>query len=170
MPRYHVTVDGKEFDISLEYRSEQFQATINGRAVTVKHTHLAEGSALLLIDNESLQVEIHSNGGNGERSVFMGGVEISASVEDYALAQMRKVAGISHGIAAEDVLKAPMPGLVIEIKTAVGEQVAKDQPLVVVEAMKMENIIKAKHAAKVKAVRVKAGASVEKGDVLLEFE
>ena len=169
MARYQVTVDGKEFDITLEYRSEQFVATVNGREYTVTQTPLSEGRSLLLIDNESLEVDIHSYNGSGERHVFMAGVEILTSIEDYAVAQMRKAAGISH-VKTDDMLKAPMPGLVVEIKVSQGNKVAKGQPLIVVEAMKMENIIKAGHTGVVKAIRVQAGASVEKGDILLEFE
>jgi len=169
MARYQVTVDGKEFDITLEYRSEQFVASVNGRNYTVTQTPLSEGRSLLLIDNESLEVDVHSHNGSGERHVFMAGIEILTTIEDYAVAQMRKAAGISH-VTMDDVLKAPMPGLVLDIKVHQGDKVTKGQPLVVVEAMKMENIIKAKQAGAVKAIRVQAGASVEKGDILLEFE
>jgi len=169
MSRYHVVVDDKEFDITLEYRSEQFVATVNGRRYVVTQTPLTEGRSLLLIDNESLEVDVHSHNGGGERRVFMAGVEILTSIEDYAVAQMRKAAGISH-VRTDDMLNAPMPGLVVDIKVKSGDKVAKGQPLIVVEAMKMENIIKAKHAGVIKAVRVQAGTSVEKGDILLEFE
>ncbi|PWB74852.1 hypothetical protein C3F09_03225 [candidate division GN15 bacterium] len=99
----------------------------------------------------------------------MAGVEILTSIEDYAVAQMRKAAGISH-VRADNTLKAPMPGLVVNIQVKPGDRVSKGQPLIVVEAMKMENIIKAGHAGIVKAIPVQAGASVEKGDTLLEFE
>lgn len=169
MPRYQVTVDGREFDIMLEYRSEKFIAIINGREYTVKQTPLTEGRSLLLINNESLEVDIHSPGGNGERHVFMAGMEMQTSIEDYAVARMRKAAGISHA-KIEDVLKAPMPGLVVDVKVKAQDRVAKGQPLIVVEAMKMENIIKAAHAGTIKSVNIQAGESVEKGDILLEFE
>ena len=169
MPRYQVTVDGREFDITLEYRSERFVAVIDGKEYSVKQTPLTEGRSLLLIDNESLEVDVHSHNGNGERRVFMAGMEIQTSIEDYAVAQMRKAAGISHA-KTDDVLRAPMPGLVVEIKVKAQDKVAKGQPLVVVEAMKMENIIKATHAGTIKKINIQAGNSVEKGDILLEFE
>lgn len=169
MPRYQVIVDGREFDITLEYRSEKFVAIIDGKEYSVKQTLLTEGRSLLLIDNESLEVDIHSHNGNGERRLFMAGMEIQTSIEDYAVAQMRREAGISHA-KKEDVLKAPMPGLVVDVKVKPQEMVAKGQPLIVVEAMKMENIIKAAHAGTIKSVNIRAGQSVEKGDILLEFE
>lgn len=169
MRRYHVTVDSSEFDITIEYRSEQFVATVNGKEYVVKQTPLSEGRSLLLIDNESLEIDIHSHNGSGERRIFMTGQEILTTVEDFAVAQMRKTAGISHA-KKDDVLHAPMPGLVVGVKVKPGDNIVSGQPLIVVEAMKMENIIKAKHAGTIKAVRVQAGVSVEKGDTLVEFE
>jgi propionyl-CoA carboxylase alpha chain len=63
-----------------------------------------------------------------------------------------------------------MPGLVISLRVAPGEPVAKGQPLMIIEAMKMENIIKARTDGIVKAIKVVPGQSVEKGDTLVEFE
>jgi propionyl-CoA carboxylase alpha chain len=67
-------------------------------------------------------------------------------------------------------LVSPMPGLVKSIAVAAGTDVRFGDPLIVVEAMKMENLLTAEADLKVKAVRVAAGASVEVGQVLIEFE
>jgi biotin carboxyl carrier protein len=63
-----------------------------------------------------------------------------------------------------------MPGLVVRVEVAPGDEVEAGQGLVIVEAMKMENELKAARAARVKAVHVVAGAAVEKDAVLVEFE
>ncbi|MEW6050799.1 MAG: biotin/lipoyl-containing protein [Candidatus Zixiibacteriota bacterium] len=170
MSRYQVTIDGRDYDITLEYRSEHYFATVNGRQVEIRRFGLGDNRSLLLIDNESLEVDVHSAGINGLKSVFMGGMEIQTEIEDYHLAQMRKAAGISHGPAVETVLRAPMPGMVVEVKVQPGQTVVKGQALVVIEAMKMENIIKARGEGIVKVVHVAKGKSVERGDALLEFE
>ena len=70
----------------------------------------------------------------------------------------------------QKVLKAPMPGLILELKIAVGDTVSKDDPLIIIEAMKMENVLKAQADGTIKSISVTKGASVEKSDVLLEFE
>ncbi len=170
MPRYSVEIDNQEFDIQLEYRSEKFFATVNGHAFEVQHQWLGESRALLFIGHESLEVDVRSIGGNGERSIFMKGIEIPAFIEDHAVARMRKAAGIGHHVASDTSIKAPMPGLVVKLRVEPGERVAKGQPLLIIEAMKMENIIKARTDGIVKEIKVKAGQSVEKSDTLVEFE
>jgi|688.fasta_scaffold12032_5 biotin carboxyl carrier protein len=67
-------------------------------------------------------------------------------------------------------IKAPMPGLVIRILASEGDQVEKGGNLFVLEAMKMENVIKSVSDVKIKSVKVKAGDKVEKNQVVMVFE
>jgi acetyl/propionyl-CoA carboxylase alpha subunit len=78
--------------------------------------------------------------------------------------------GMSNG-AGKQVkdLKAPMPGLILDIKVAEGQTVQKGDPLIILEAMKMENIIKAPADGTVKQIKARKGDSVEKNQVLLSF-
>ena len=170
MARYLVNIDGKEFDIELEYRSEKYFAVVNGKKVEIASYRLGENRSLLLIDDQAHEVDVRSNGYDNRKVVFMKGMEIPARIENYNLAQLRKTAGMSSETGVARHLKAAMPGLVIEVKIKPGDKVTKGQPLLVLEAMKMENIIKAQREATVKAVHVSGGMSVEKGDELLEFE
>lgn len=64
-------------------------------------------------------------------------------------------------------LKAPMPGLVVDVRVVDGQQIKKGDPIVVLEAMKMENILKASADAMVKQVLVKKGSKVEKNEILI---
>jgi biotin carboxyl carrier protein len=66
-------------------------------------------------------------------------------------------------------IKAPMPGLVLKMFVNVGDEVKKGDNLFILEAMKMENIIKSPADVTVKAIKMKSGDKVEKGQVLLEF-
>jgi biotin carboxyl carrier protein len=169
MPRYFVVVDGREYDVEVNYGADRYDVSVNGRRHQIQSHQLGESRSLLLIDSHSLEVDVRPNG-DGDMIVFMKGMEIPVSVEDYNLAQIRKAAGLSSGPAVESVFKAPMPGLVIDVRVRPGQKVRKGDPLLVIEAMKMENIIKAKGEAIVKATHVSGGQSVEKGDPLLEFE
>lgn len=67
-------------------------------------------------------------------------------------------------------VKAPMPGMVLKVLVTPGQQINKGDGLVILEAMKMENILKATAAATVKAIRVNERTAVEKGAILIELE
>lgn len=170
MRRYMVNVDGKDFDIEIEYRSEKYFLKCNGKEREIVASILGESRALVLINGESHEVDVRSNGYNTDKTVFMKGMEIPVSIEDYNLAKLRKRAGMKSGASVDKILKAAMPGIVLEVKVKIGDKIKKGQPLLILEAMKMENIIKAQGDGTVKAVYIKNGESVEKGNKLLEFE
>ena len=76
---------------------------------------------------------------------------------------------VQAGLKVSEI-KAPMPGLVLEISVKEGEEVAEGQTLLSLEAMKMENVIKAPAAATIKSVNAQKGEAVEKGFVLIDME
>jgi biotin carboxyl carrier protein len=67
-------------------------------------------------------------------------------------------------------IKAPMPGMVLKVLVTPGQQIRKGDGLLILEAMKMENVLKATADATVKAVKVEANTAVEKGAILIELE
>jgi biotin carboxyl carrier protein len=75
----------------------------------------------------------------------------------------------SSSVAKINNIKAPMPGLIIDLKIKAGDAVNAGDTLLILEAMKMENVIKAPASATVKSVKAKKGDSVEKGQILIEF-
>ena len=168
--RYFVKIENKEFDIDIKYKSEKYYATINGKEVVIDSHRLGESRSIMLINNLSFEVDVRSNGYDRSKSVFVLGQEISVEIENYNLAQLKKKAGMSSSAKMDLTLKAPMPGLILELKKAVGDSVKKGDPLVIIEAMKMENVIKASGDGIIKSIKVENGQSVEKGDMILEFE
>lgn len=78
--------------------------------------------------------------------------------------------GMSNAAASKvNELKAPMPGLIVDIRVAPGQAVQKGDPLLVLEAMKMENILKAPGDGTVGAIKVGLRDNVTKGQVLIQF-
>jgi biotin carboxyl carrier protein len=93
--------------------------------------------------------------------------EARVVVEDERAREARRVTAGSKKATGSGEVKSVMPGVVKELRVAVGDVVAAKQPLVVLEAMKMENEIRADRAGKVLKVHVKAGQAVEKGAPLV---
>lgn len=170
MPRYLVNVSQAEFDVEIEHRPDGYVATINGKQLQIASHRLGDTRSLLLIDGRSHEVDVRSNGYDNRRIVFMNGVEIPVEIEDYNLARLRATAGIASQAGVDRFLRAAMPGLVVNVLVKSGDQVTEGQGLLLIEAMKMENLIKASADATVRTINVSRGKSVEKGDILMEFE
>jgi biotin carboxyl carrier protein len=98
---------------------------------------------------------------NGERLAIKGVGRYEELLESLGMSAMASA-------KAKD-LKAPMPGLVLEVAVTAGQEVKEGDTLLVLEAMKMENVIKASAAGVVTEVKIAAGDSVEKGQVLVGF-
>ena len=67
-------------------------------------------------------------------------------------------------------IKAPMPGLILDISVTVGQEVKEDEPLLILEAMKMENVFTSPRDGIIKSISVSKGDAVDKNDLLIEFE
>jgi len=99
-------------------------------------------------------------------SVYDGLSELQVTLVD----RRRYRAGGAAGAAGGKEVKAVMPGKVVTILVAVGDQVERDQPLLVLEAMKMENDVKAARKGTVKEIHVAAGQAVETGELMVTLE
>ena len=93
--------------------------------------------------------------------------EIRVPVEDERTREARRLTSGSKKAAGKGEIKSVMPGIVKELRVKPGDTVALHQPLLVLEAMKMENEIRADRAGVVTTVAVKAGQAVEKGALLV---
>lgn len=79
--------------------------------------------------------------------------------------------GIERGrTKVVNAIKAPMPGLILEISVEVGQEVKENDPLLILEAMKMENSFLSPRDGKIKSIAVTKGNAVDKGQLLIEFE
>lgn len=164
--KYTVILDGQSVEVE-----------IDGDRVTVAgQVHAASLGAIpgtplrqLLLDGRPTTLAIEPLG-RGRWALAPGGERWEVEVLDERARHIQSLSGGADRRPVSQVLKAPMPGLVLRVHVSAGQQVAAGAGLVVLEAMKMENELKAAAAGAVKAVRVKSGEAVEKGQILIEFE
>ena len=132
---------------------------------------LSPHSYHLLINNKSYRVELLERSSDGKtQTLLINGKKVNAQVKDRydELLEQLGLDKKTKGGASE--VKAPMPGLVLRIQVKAGDAVKKGDTLIVLEAMKMENVIKAADDCVVKKVVVSEKNAVEKNQVLMELE
>ena len=115
----------------------------------------------------STAVHVTPDGGNGQVLVGLDGRTATVTVNGRRRGHATDAGVHAHG---DLPIVAPMPGRVVRVLVAAGDEIAARQPLVVVEAMKMENELRAPRAGRVKEVAVIPGTSVEAGRVLAVIE
>jgi len=164
--KYAVLLD----DQVVEVEVDRDQVTVDGRVYTATLT-VIPGTPLrqLLIDGRPSALAVEALG-RGRWALSPGGERWEVEVIDERTRHIRSLTGSTDRQLVSPVLKAPMPGLVLRVQVSPGQQVEPGAGLVVLEAMKMENELKAATFAVIKAVRVRPGEPVDKGQVLLEFE
>lgn len=111
-----------------------------------------------------------SRSAGGCWKLLWDGRAVAAEVLDERAAKVRELSAKAGAGPRAEPVRAPMPGLVVQVAVEAGEEVAQGDRVVVVEAMKMENELRAAADGTVSKVLVEAGAAVNKGDVLVEFE
>lgn len=132
---------------------------------------LSEGTFIVKIEGKSYKVEaIDGPDSSGKMIVKVEGVEREVEILDERALLLNKM-GMSSGDTSADLkLYAPMPGKVLSVKVEPGQVVEPGDALLVLEAMKMENVIKSAIGGVVEDVLAKAGMAVEKGELLVAFE
>lgn len=105
----------------------------------------------------------------GQYSIGLGGHRYAVEALDARASAIRDLAVAAGGAAGPAPLLAPMPGMIVRVSVAVGDIVTTGQGLIAMEAMKMENELRATGPGTVTAVRVVVGTAVQKGAVLVEL-
>jgi len=125
----------------------------------------------LLIDGVKHEARIDKVLDGGKRFKIRAAGEFYMVQVQTALDQLVKDMGLSdYDTQVVGDVEAPMPGRVLEIKVAEGETVEEGTPLMVLEAMKMENILTAVGNGVIEKIHVGQGATVDKGELLIEME
>lgn len=143
--------------------------TIDGREVACSLVRVGDGTYSLLLEGRSIPVVLEESAEKLYRATLAGRqVEVRIKDEKDLLLERYGLGRRAGGGVRE--VKAPMPGLVVSVAVELGAAVEAGARLLILEAMKMENEIKAEAAGVVRAVHVAAGDAVVKNQLLIEFE
>lgn len=148
----------------------EFKKKIND----LEHTdvlNLTDKKAHVLANHQSYEAEVVSANFNAKTySVSVNNNLYEVKIED-DLDLLIKEMGFEVGAGkVVNAIKAPMPGLILEISISEGEEVAEGDTLLILEAMKMENALVSPRAGIITKIEITKGQAVDKGDLLIEFE
>ena len=165
--KYFCKLDGQEREFTFERRGDRLCARSGDREYDVDLALVGDGAAFsLLVDGRSYDVVADVD--RETVTIQLLGQRFVVHVEDERERAAHAVAG--HKQAGKQELRAAMPGIVIDVKVAVGDRVEAGNTIVVLEAMKMQNPLAADAAGVVTRVLCKKGEAVAAGALLVELE
>jgi pyruvate carboxylase subunit B len=163
--RYHVTLGDRPFIVDVEADGVR----LDGEPLVAELRSLGRSGVHGLVMGGAVHRVVARDEGEGRWALVIDGASLGADVLDQRTHAIRALAASASAAAGPRALRAPMPGLVVKVEVAEGDAVAEGQGLVIVEAMKMENELRAEAAAVVHRVLVTVGQAVEKNQVLIEL-
>ncbi len=161
--RFEVSVAGRKHDLEITQVEGGWQCRIDGREMRVDVARIADGTLSILHEGKSHVARQEAGG-----AVVVDGGRYNVSIADPRSWRSRQQA--AAGVSGSLKLAAPMPGKVVRVLTSPGSTVAAGQGIVVIEAMKMQNEIRAPRDGIITTVLVQEGKAVNVGEVVAIME
>ena len=166
--RYELEVGGRRREVVVTKAGDGFAVTVDGTTHHVDVARISGHTLSLILDRVwPADTSITPDPSSGQLTVHVAGAPVTVVVNGRGR-YGRKAEGEKG--SGPQRLAAPMPGKVVRVLARTGDSVRARQPLVVVEAMKMENELRASHDGTVAEVHVREGMSVEAGALLLVIQ
>lgn len=164
--KYYATIDEQTYEIAIEpggrLSVDGIEFSVDLKAIGGRQLYS------LLVNNASYEVVLEPDGDQrAQYDILVGGQRYLVKVQDE---RSRRLALADRNLKAPEgelVIKAPIPGLVVKVLATPGQAVAEGEPLLILEAMKMENELRAPRQGVVHDVRVAARTQVAQGQALL---
>ncbi len=167
---YKAQVNDKNFEIDFE-KGNRAKGSVDGKPFQLDVVNISEGEYNVIHNNKSYTILVDTTNYDEKQVVLrVNGTPYTVGVHDRFDMLLEELGLDNLDSDKVNELVAPMPGLVLDIKVEVGASVQKGDALLVLEAMKMENILKSPAEGIVKQVSVKKGEAVEKNQLLITFE
>jgi biotin carboxyl carrier protein len=163
---YEVDIDGTKHRLELDRTEEGWQCKLDGRAVALDAVLARRDVLSVLINGHAFEIKRERTA--TDMHLWVGSARYAADLRDPRSLRSRR--GAATGDQGARKLLAPMPGKVVRVLAPEKTQVEAGQGVIVVEAMKMQNEMKAVKKGVVKQVLVKEGANVNAGDVMAIVE
>jgi biotin carboxyl carrier protein len=161
--KYITAISNAQYNIDINHDG---QVTLNGEVINAEMRQTMDTTMYsILIDNQSH--DIRMNEGDGVYIVQLNGQIFEVVVEDE---RTRRLAGLKSGSSAatgEVIIKAPMPGVVVEVPVQQGQAIKQGDIVLILESMKMQNEFKAPRDGAIHAIRVAPGDKVDQNAILM---
>jgi acetyl/propionyl-CoA carboxylase alpha subunit len=165
--RYIVRVGPREHEVTLDGEGVHIDGDdVSARVVPIEGTPVQ----MVTIGDQVHRVVVRRGKARGTYTLWLDGYRFDVEALDERTRAIRELSRTPASSMGPAPIVAPMPGLIVRVNVQVGDRVQPGEGVVVMEAMKMENELRSQSAGTVKNVVVAAGATVEKGALLLELE
>jgi acetyl/propionyl-CoA carboxylase alpha subunit len=166
--KYVVELNGRRKAVSIEPEGVGYEddAPVHAELSDI------EGSPVRMVKlgTHVYRVVAEKRRGRGKYTLWVDGYRLETEALDERTRSIRDLSAATAGPTGPAPIIAPMPGLIVRLNVSVGDRVEAGQGLVVMEAMKMENELRATSSGRVKSVEVSPGTVVEKGTLLVALE
>lgn len=168
---YNITINGKTtLKSELSFNNNKVSGTLNGKKIEADILNAGNQEYHLLLNNQSYNIlVVKTDYAEKKLTLKINGKKYVLDVKD-------KYDELLHNLGLDNVaakkineIKAPMPGMVLNILVGEGQQIKKGDSLLVLEAMKMENVLKSPTDGVIKKVVATKGTAVEKNQLLIQF-
>jgi biotin carboxyl carrier protein len=167
---YNISINNNNYDVTPK-NGAHHEGTVNGTPYSMDMAQKDAHNWVINKDGKEYRVQVASLDTDNKTAVLrINGRKYALTLKDQ-FDQLLKDLGLENmAIKKISEIKSPMPGLVLNILVKPGDIIKKGDQVLVLEAMKMENILKTQTDAVVKSVEIETGVAVEKGQVLIKFE
>ncbi|MFL5728649.1 MAG: biotin/lipoyl-containing protein [Cytophagaceae bacterium] len=157
-------------DKSIQYKEDEGKIYLDDTLFEWDITRIDQNNFHAIYGNKSYRLEILEADFVSKNLVIrVNGVKTSLKVKGKFDELLEKMGISEAGTSKLNEIKAPMPGLILEVKVGEGDTVKAGDTLLILEAMKMENILKSPGEGTIKSIKIKKGDSVEKNQILIQF-
>ena len=160
-------INSQTFDI----QSSKNEISVNSQPFSWDMVEIKDGKFHIIHNHKSFNAEVlEADYQTKSFLIKINNTKYSVSVKDRFDILLEQLGMSNPNATKVNDLKAPMPGLIVDIKVQVGDTVKKGDTILILEAMKMENVLKAAGEGTVKAIKIALKQNVEKNQIMIEFE